>query len=920
MSIPFAHLHRHTGFSDYDGLGTPEQGVLYAKKLGMSHLAITDHMTASGNEQHHHACKKHGLTDIQGCEIYFMQEFKAGKEYASQRRHLTLLAKNLNGYRNLCKIMTHANINNFYMKPIADYNLLEKFSDDIICLSGCVIGEIPYHLIQGDWDEACRQTDKFLSIYRDRFFFELMPYSVINDENVDMQKKANDGLVKLSQKFGRPAVLTNDVHRIESSDLETYILFRKMGPIKIDEAKEEAIRNQYRNLYMVDGETICKSWHDLMGTDGTAYAIQSQTIANTCEQYSLVFTEDVPEHIEIGDDGYKIPVEKVLARRVKKGLQALGKWDNPEYVERAKKELKVILSKSGKADYFLLTADMVAFARKNNVPVGPGRGSGVASLVAHALGIIQIDPIYFDLMFERFMHEERENLPDFDVDFSSSKYHIVIDYLTKKLHGHVAQICNIIYYKVDNLLNDLAKALDIAPDELITLKTVLAKMRYKELQPDISVMLKDRRLMSLELRYRVMSHFVKIYGNPKAFGQHASGVAVTQHAMNDYMPLFVRGKETERRINTAYDKESLARMNVVKVDVLRVKEIDIVYGCCNKLKIDPINIPLDDSKTYDSYNKLNLKGIFQFDSYGGHTVVEKVKPITIFDIMDATSLNRPGALSMDQIGTYLNGKSLHQQGIATRYVGLLHKYCQQTYGALVYQEQVMMVCRDLAGMSWGQSSKVIKIDYEVPDDHPLKVAFIDGAFKKSGLDMASAKILFNNLTSYTFNRGHAAAYAVLSYWGMWLKVHHPSVFFLELLKENQGDDKIYELEADAVANKLPVFLAHVNGQANYHTFEPFPGEVAIRQGYGGLKNVGPVASKAIDVECLKNGEFGGEEEFVKRMNREGSRKVITSRVLDALKGAGALEFNFDVYKSRTVEYNSYLVSRKLFKNGKYVRG
>jgi len=906
QNIPdfFVHHHRHTGFSLYDGFNHPKVGAKRAAELGQTHLAITDHGTMSGNEEHYYWCLQNNIMPIQGVEAYFMREFMPGKEYKHLRRHMTLLAKNFTGYQNLCRLSTQSNLNNFYIKPIMDLPLLRQHNEGIIMLSGCVLGEVAQMIIQDKFDEACYMSEEFIKIFGDNFFYEVQPL------DFPEQRKANEGLIKLSDKFGRPIVMTGDCHYSNEEDLDTYILFRTMGRNLKDDVsmsdEVEKIKKQYAPLFIASGKQMVDRWESVyQDGNGKKFAEQSKTIADTIELVKLEFEERVPEYKDYDNDGNELHPKVALAKKVKEGMKNLGIWKEP-YIARAKRELRVITQRRDKCDYYLLTADIVQYAKSNDIPVGPGRGSGVASLCAYALGITEIDPIYFDLLFERFMHEERVTIPDFDVDFSSRKYHAVVDYVSQKYAGKSAQICNVLYYRGDNLVNDLAKALKMEDDDIKELKAIIEILGFKMKdsdEPEITNLLKNKALKHLEDKYGVISYYCKMYGNPKAYGQHASGIAITPNDIDDQIPLFVRGKDIDRRINTSYDMLSLTRQHIVKLDVLKLDSIDIVHACCKLLKIKTSEIPLDDQLVFNAYKKLKTRGIFQFDTPTGVQVLRKVQPDNIFELADATSLDRPGALSLDQVRVYVEGKA---GKLDTK--SKLFKYCHQTFGAFLYQEQIMMACIDV-GMSWGEASKVMKVLDALPPDHPLTIRFVSLATKAWNITEKEAISLFNKLTSYTFNRGHAAAYAVLSYWGMWLKVKHPRVFFLETFRASWKKAKIKSLEAAyIVETKQPVFLAHVNGKANYSEFEAFPGEIAIRSGLLRIMNVGPVACKAIETENKLNGPFTSEEEFLVRMNVEGKRKVITSRVLQALQGSGALIFNNEEYVKRTEEYNSSLAS------------
>jgi DNA polymerase-3 subunit alpha len=898
--LKFAPLHAHSGYSLYDGFGTPQQRAERAKELGLTALAITDHGTMSGNEEHYYYCNQLGIKAIQGCETYFMTEFVPGKENVHKRRHLTLLAKNMNGYSSLCKIQTLASTGSFYIKPITDFALLEKHSEGIICLSGCVLGEIAQQIIMDDWDEACRMTERFINIYGENFFFEVQP------QEFPEQRKANEGIIKLSDKFGRPCVMTGDSHFASPDDLETYLLFRKIGRNEVDDVRLGEIKQQYKRLYIMGGDEMNDRWKGYMGTDGSEYVEQSQNIADMCEDVPIVFKEEVPAYIEYDAQGNVIPVKKVLALRVKKGLKEKGLWEKSEYIDRVKYELGIILAKQGKADYFLLTADMCQFARANGVPMGPGRGSGVASLVAYALGIIDIDPLKYGLIFERFMNPERETIPDFDLDFSSRRYEEVTNYLSQRLNGKTAAICNIIRYRGDNLINDLGKALEMEADEIKSMKITVGNLGFKENQPSLSSMLYSKQLRELEKKYQVCSHFAKMFGNPRAYSQHASGIAVTPGPIDECIPLFVRGKEGERKINTAYEMAGLSRAQIVKIDVLKLDTADMLYDCANASGIKPSNIPLNDSEVFSAFCDLNVVGIFQYDSPGARSILSKVRPSNIEELIAVTALDRPGAMHLGQLDVYVNGKNRKK---STNAPSILAKYCNDTYGALVYQEQIMLACRGIAGMSWGEASKVMKSLDALPADHPLTIKFVTGAQSISGMGKIEATELFYHLTSYTFNKGHASAYATLAYWMMWYKVHHPLTFYLALLRASLGkDDKRKEYEADAISNCIIVFLPHVNGQSNYHLYEVYPGEMAIMSGLSTIPGVGGVAAKAIDTERSANGPFSSEEEFLSRVNGRAGRKIINKRVLEALQGSGALEFDKEVFRKRTVEYCSRLLA------------
>lgn len=930
--IPFCHLHGHSGYSTFDGFGTCKQRAKQAKRQGQTHLAITDHMSMAGNEEHSNECLKEGIIPIQGNEIYFMMQFQEGQDYVHLRRHMTILAKNMEGYKSLCRLQTQANLTQFYYKPIVDLPMLKRNKNGLIVLSGCVLGEIPQQIINGNMDEAKRVADLFQEMFGEDFYIELQP------QNFDAQKIANEGLIKIADEREIKKVMTNDFHYTAEEDLDTYMLVRSMGKQEVDEVRLGEIREQYKELYISSGRRMCERWFYMMGTDGREYAEESQRIAEKCELVKVEFEEKVPDYVELDENGRLIPVQVILAKRTKAGLKKKGLWKEP-YIQRAKNELEVILAKEGKADYYLMTADMVNFAKDNGVSVGPGRGSGAASLVAFAIGITDVDPVHFDLMFERFMTKERETIPDFDVDFGPSGYDKVGAYLEQKYRGRVAIIATVIRYKGANLINDLAKALNMTKDEVSTMKTEVEKLGYHKKEPELSKMLFVDKLKELEDKYGVCSHFVKIYNNPRAFGQHASGFAITPGPIEEIIPLFVRGSNGGKRISTSYEMAGLTRAKIVKIDALKLDTADTLFECCDALLIRDdtgeirlkeevssierpfyraftrFDIPTDDQEVFDNYCRLNVQGIFQYDTHGAKGILQDIQPRTIEELAIVTALDRPGALNLGQSKVFAKAR---KEGVDMK--PFHAKYCLKTKGALVFQEDILNICRDAAGMTWGEASQVMKNLKGMPLNHPLVIKFYNGVKKQSGEKEAKRAVeFFRQATEYTFNKGHSVAYALLSYWTMWFKVKYPLVFFLASLRSYEHKDSRKSIEADAISNNIAVLLPHVNGRMTYHLCEAdfLGGAKVLRAGYSILPGVGPTVAMTIDQERVENGPFKDEDEFLVRVNTRAGRKAVNKTVYTSLKNYGALEFNDEIYKKRCLEYDSRLLAGVHKKNGAY---
>lgn len=960
--IPCCLLHAHSAYSTYDGMGLPSDRAKRVKKIGQTACSLTDHGTLSGLIDHYTACLKEEIKPILGLEAYHAVKFEASK--AMKRHHLSLIAQNLEGYYNLCQMSSESNINNFYQKPIVDFELLRKYSSGIICLSGCVLGLLPHTIINETYDAAKRHTEKFLEIFDDRFYFEVQP------QEFEAQRKANEGILQLAQEYHRPVVMTSDSHFIAPSDLESYILLRNMNyhekktneviatddVFKIQAEKdkerkewEEEIRQQYGRLYMPSGYELAYRWKAFMGTDGEAYVIESQNIADRCD-VTLDFPELVPKVIEIDQKSQQqISSTSILIRKTKEGLLKMGKWyelnpdksikiDNKKpivnkvYYDRVKAELRVIIDKKYE-DYFLLVADMIEEARRRDIAVGPGRGSGGGSLVARAIGITEFDPVEMGCIMERFLQPHRMNLPDFDVDFDPYRRDELFDYMMRKYAGKAAPICNINRLTMSSLINDLAHALNINDTDKATMKHVCTSLgiggKDKTVIPVYEELIKQKELLDIEKRHpKLVLHFCKLYGSMRGYSQHASGLAISSEEISKYVPLFVRGSADKRRTYTAYEMKALNALHIVKIDILGIDAVTAVQRMCKLTHTHHLDIPFDDQETFESYCNLNVAGIFQFESPGAQNIVKEVQPENIQEIAVCTGLNRPGSIELMGLKNFVNGKKGQQD------TSKLAQFCQDTYGALIYQEQIMTACRELGNMSWASAAGVMKSLHGMnKKDSPLAQEFITGA-ATNGIEEQEAWNLYQKLTAYTFNKSHAIAYAILSYWMMYMKTHHPFEFFLSILQLEGSIDKRKEYIADAVRNRVVVLLPHVNGKRNFH-FVTIQGDRFIREGLISIDGVGPAAANAIEKEHLANGDFTSEDDLLARVNgfhevtrgrgkekktiKELNRSPIKSDTLTALRTNGALDFDQKIYLDRCKRFLGNLQiqkNRKMYKNGK----
>jgi DNA polymerase-3 subunit alpha len=982
-------------------MGLPKDRAKRAKDLGMTALAITDHGTLSGLPDHYFSCLEQGIKPILGLEAYHADQFLASKEM--KRYHLTLLAENLDGYYSIAQMSSDAYTQNFYRYPICDFELLEKYSKGVICLSGCVLGMLSQTILNDSLDQARRYTERFLQIYGDRFFFEVQP------QEFDAQKYANDGILTLAQEFDRPVVMTSDSHYVSPEDLDSYVLLRQMNyhmpkPLTAEQLqkKEErdtrrkereekkrqkeqeelldrgissedidlapidtaapeietddmftmdmtnfadSIRAQYGKLYMPSGSELASRWQAFMGTNGEQYVLNSQMIADMCD-VKLEFPELVPKAVIEVDPVTQqpIPSKKILIKKVKQGLIEMGVYNKIEarevkdengemqieryrpYYERAVYEIKRITEKKME-DYFLLVADLVEEARRRDIAVGPGRGSGGASLVARALGITEFDPVAFDCMFDRFLPESRTNLPDIDLDFGSHRDELKA-YMIQKYNGKAAEICNINRLTRDVLINDLARILVIPEEVVLAMKNIIAGMgigvKDKTIYPEYLELMKNRDLAQFDRKYsRVIFHFCKLYGSMRGYSKHASGLAISSGNLSQYAPLFVRAKETY----TAYEKKYLEALNVVKIDILKIDAIAALQNMCKMVGIKHQDIPQDDAATYDAFCKLDVVGIFQFESPGAQKIVREVQPRTINDLAVCTGLNRPGGMELGSMQIFIDGKN-GKIDMTTP----LARCCRDTYGALIYQEHVLTACREVGHMSWKSAVKVMKtLHGQNHRDSPLPQEFIQGAVQHEGMTEDEAWAMYQKLTSYTFNKAHAIAYALIAYWMMYMKVHYPFEFFLSILRL-EGDEKKREIFiADAYQHKqangdrVVTLISHVNGLRTFHAVT-IDGHRFIRMGLQAIDKVGPSAAIAIEREWKANGDFKNEDDLLRRVNgtryitkgrgdkketfEEFNKSPIKSDTLTALRETGAAEFDMKAYQKRCSDYLGNLVHRK----------
>ena len=881
--MSFTHLHLHTEFSLLDGACRIPLLVKRAKELGQDALAITDHGVMYGVIDFYRECKKQGVKPIIGCEVYVAPRTRFDKTFELDREyyHLILLCENNTGYQNLIKMVSLGFTEGFYSKPRVDYELLEKYHEGLICLSACLAGEIPKRLLADDYRGAVEKARYYQSVFgKENYFIELQ------DHGIPEQRQILPGLARVAREIGAGMVATNDCHYIQKEDHEMHnILLCIQTNHTIHDKNKAEFKTQ--EFYLKSEEEMRALFDEYEG------AIENTArIADRC-------------HVEIEFGNRKLPDFQTpdnedhyayFRRKCYDGLYLkYGADPDPTVVDRLEYELGVI-KRMGFVDYFLIVSDFVRYAKDHDIPVGPGRGSGAGSLCAYCIGITGIDPIKYQLLFERFLNPERVSMPDFDIDFCKERRGEVIDYVIRKYGAdHVAQIVAFGTLQARGAVRDVGRVLDIPYATVDKIAKMIPFSLNMTIDKALSVSTELMKAYNTDdTAKQILDVARSIEGMPRNITMHAAGVVITDRPVSDYVPL----AKSDDAVVTQFTMTTLEELGLLKMDFLGLRNLTVIHDAEMMIRkrepdfsIDKIDY--DDKAVYDMISTGNTDGVFQFESGGMKNVLAQLKPNRFEDLIAVISLYRPGP--MDSIPTYIRNR--HDPSAITYKHPLLEPILNVTNGCIVYQEQVMQIFRELAGYSLGRADIVRRAMSKKKHDvmEREKQIFVDGLVNadgeievegclRRGIDRKTALSIFaemESFASYAFNKSHAAAYAAVSYQTAYLKCHYKREYMAALLSsviDSQNKTAVYISECHRM--NVAVLPPSVNESDSKYTVS----RGNIRFGLSAIRNLGLGFIAELIKERTEK-PFSSYYDFCKRMGSRG----LNARSLESLIKCGALD-------------------------------
>ena len=902
--MSFTHLHVHSYYSLMDGLNSPAELVKAAKDAGQTALAITDHGTLSSHREMQIACQEQGIKPILGVEAYisptdrFDRSSKTDKSIQAYN-HIILLAKNKKGLENINTLQELAWNEGFYHKPRIDREVLKEYAEGIIVLSGCLNGLISKCIEKNEFSEAKLILKDFKKTFGEDFYIEVQSHN---------PKEINEGLLSLADELKIKAVATGDAHFAKEEDriLEEAMLILSTSPKSDKDADFEMSRqmkdmlDRFNYLYpdrkisFVDYNLFIQTRSEIEADFKKSGINRTDIFDNTMEIAEKIREYDFNRALDL------LPVPKTnadqkLAQMALEGLKKLNLDKDKVYLDRLEEELSVIKDKAF-ASYFLVVADMVNWAKDNNIMVGPGRGSAAGSLVCYSLGITDVDPIEYDLLFFRFINPERNDFPDIDTDFEDRRRKEVKDYLKKKFK-HVASISTFTYFKDKGVVRDAARVF------MVPLSDVNRALKSVDTFEDF---IESPNTKEFRTKYpEVVWLAERLRGKIRSVGVHAAGVVVAKDDIRKYAPVESRedaqDKVSGRIPVVAYDMDTVADIGLIKLDALGLKTLSVISDTLKSIKertgkdINLSEISFDDKAVYKTLSEGYTKGVFQAEATPYTNLLIKMGVDKFEDLAASNALVRPGA--MNTVGaSYIKRKHGEE---AVEYVHPIMKpFTENTYGVIIYQEQVMQACVHLGGMTWSEADKVRKIigkKKDATEFDQFKDKFIEGAEKH--ISKKQAQHLWHDFEAhagYSFNRSHAVAYSMLSYQTAWLKTYYPLEFMFSILKNENDKDARTEYLIEAKRLGLKVLLPHINESDVYFSLQ----KEAIRFGLAEVKFI----SDSIANKIIEKRPYANYKDFIEKSSKKGSG--INSRAISALNAIGGAAFD-DNARQGTEKENYY---------------
>lgn len=873
MDKPFVHLHVHSEYSLLDGASKCKALAAATRDMGMDSVAITDHGVMFGCVEFYNECNAAGVKPILGCEVYVDPNGHTCREGKNQF-HLVLLAENEEGYYNLTKLVSIANTDGFYYRPRIDHDLLAKYSKGLICSSACLGGEIPQFILNNDIDGAVQRAGLYSDIMGEgNFFLE------VQSNSIPQQAIVNKTLVEMSKKMGLPLIATNDSHYMERSDAEWHdiLLCVQTGSTVSDEKRYRFTGDDY---YFRSPDEM---W-GIFGNDLPESLINTQKIADRCNvklQMGHYYLPDFPL-----PEGETLSTH--LRRMAAEGLKRRMKTDQPpdDYVKRLEYELDII-EQMDFPGYFCIVSDIIMAAKKRGIPIGPGRGSAAGSLVAYSLGITDLDPIRYNLLFERFLNPERISMPDIDTDVSDKGRDELISYIVEKYGADkVSQIVTFGRMKSRGAIKDVGRALNVPLSDVNAIVKLIPAMPTAEIKDIPSALshvqeLKEACDSRPDIK-RMVDVAIHIEGLARHCSQHAAGIVITPKPTSDMVPVRKFG---ENQIATQYSMEPIEKLGLVKMDFLGLRTLSVLDGAIRNIElngkghIELNDIPVDDPQTYEMLQRGDTLGVFQLESAGMTALVRRLRPDCFEDMIALVALYRPGPLESGMVDDYVKCK--HGEQNVEYLHPMLAPYLKDTYGVILYQEQVMQSAQVLAGYTLGEADLLRramgKKKKEVMEKEREK--FISGA-ASNGVDIAKAEFIFDKIekfAGYGFNKSHSAAYGLIAYWTAWLKAHYGPEFLASYL-------------SSLIGSKMEVLGQYIRDvrDAGYSVLPPDVNESkedftvvgdVIRLGLSAIGKVGDAAVASIIETRRKEGKFTSLWDFLVRVDTRQVNKGVVENLI-----------------------------------------